>query len=202
MQPPFIIRPINKGQVITSAHLSKLSGSLNRMNAGAASLAQIFTPINLQKQKIIRILTLLNAPGIQYKTGVPHQPYSLPNNLQSFHAANLRFYFTVMTASGAWTAPELQCLFNLYSLDAAGVDIEHVVIDGLLFPDATTYISGYVQGNKWWSNGNLWNRTSNTGRAITAPVFICGWRSTVTLNYGTGTITLPPSIKGIFTGMV
>ena len=41
-QPPFIIRPVRRGQPISGAHLSKLSEGINRMNAGCAPPRQIF----------------------------------------------------------------------------------------------------------------------------------------------------------------
>ncbi len=45
-QPPFLIRPVRKGQPLSGAQLSKLTGALNRMNAGCASPSQVLSGDN------------------------------------------------------------------------------------------------------------------------------------------------------------
>jgi len=93
---------------------------------------------------------------------------------------------------------------NLWTVDANGVDIEQVIQYGDLPMWGVTPISGTLHGNSYWgSNSNYpynqlppgsWNKKSNTGRAITGPVYVCGFRATITVDHATASLTLGPQI--------
>ena len=169
----------------------------------------------------IRQLTLVNAPGTQFRTPVPHIPYPLgdlkddridivqPDLNQGFNIAYLTFWTPLSHQVLTYTTNPsyiLQAYFDLWTLDENGVDIEKAIGNGSLQPWGATVLQGSFHGNGYWKLNSTfpytplppgsWNNTSNTGRAITGPVYICGWRSTITITHGAGTIKLPTKLRG------
>lgn len=152
----------------------------------------------------LRVIQFANVPGTQLKG----EPYLLPEGDQAFTTAYLTLYMMYDDNVAYTYSPTYIFMgrLNMWSLDSVGVDIEKV-IDGdaalsnldpwgyYALPNAPVYPN--LHGNKYWENSGLWNLTSNIGRAITAPVYISGWRSTVTIAYGSGTITIPARIVGV-----
>jgi hypothetical protein len=213
MQPAFIQRNFRRGNVVSASQLTRLAQGLNRMNAGVSPPQQVFPGIGARPysqlsiplpqgltlaQTKVRVLTLATVPGTQYKSAAPYSPYALPDVNQYFNYAQITAYLQ-SSGNGGWTDGALfVALFQLFSLDSMGADIE-LAAQGNFGLTNSSVATGVIHGGKFWEQhvGENVNTLLGYGpsRIITASMPICGWRSTLSVTSGSGTITIAPNAR-------
>ena len=157
--------------------------------------------------KMIRTLTLLNSPGIQWHTAAPRQPYNLPDAGQNFTTAQLTFLFAPKASAIELTTPNAIyiVLLGLWAVDANGADIEQIFTgqntslgpyngwDGRLWPFGIWPLTGTLHGGNFWAahvgqnvrtvRGSPYDQPGWTqpNRIITASMPVCGFRTAINM---------------------
>ena len=185
-------------------------------------------PSILPGPEVRRVITLYNMPGNQWKNDSNHaQPYDIPDAQQNF--ISILLSFSIQSAiDNSWISYKLSLWYpplkpktaNLWTIDQNGDPLETVfglydltdpIINPCSLENSVRYpyysvLFGTIHGKTFWQ-ANVGNNVktifgAGPDRVITGNELVCGFGMSVTMNSATGTITLPPIMKGLFYGLV